>query len=176
MKPVDFRKTAVISVLIALSFVGTTFIRIPIPATTGYFNLGDMFVILAGLWLGPVPGLIVGLIGPTAADAIGFPQFILATAAVKGLEGLVAGAIAFSGKQQSLKICATASTGSSVILVVGYFVFEAIVYPALGKTISFFNVTDFGAAIAEIVPNIIQGVIGAVGGVSLWRLVSGVRN
>ena len=62
-----------------------------IPATTGYFNAGDIFVILAGLWLGPIAGCTVGVLGPTATDAIGYPQFMLATAVTKGLEGLLVG-------------------------------------------------------------------------------------
>ena len=64
---------------ITLSFLGTTAIRIPIPASGGYFNLGDTFVMAAALLYGPLVGGAVGLIGPALADAIGFPQFILTT-------------------------------------------------------------------------------------------------
>ena len=88
-----FATTGIVVVLIALSAIATMVIRIPIPATTGYFNIGDVFVVLAGLWLGPLGGMLVGGIGPTIADAIGFPIFIPATMVTKGLEGLVVGMI-----------------------------------------------------------------------------------
>lgn len=86
-----FAQTALISALAALTAVTTIMVRVPIPATNGYFNIGDVFIILAGLWLGPKAGLIVGAVGSSVADAVGFPVYILATFAVKGLEGLVAG-------------------------------------------------------------------------------------
>lgn len=174
--PPDFRRPAAMAVLVGLAFLGTMFVRITIPATTGYFNLGDMFVILAGLWLGPRAGLIVGLLGPAAADAIGFPQFILATAVTKGLEGLIVGLIAKSRPTQGVGLSFTASFAGAVILVAGYFLFEAVIYPALGESISFFSVTTLGAAIAELLPNTVQGIIGAVGGVALWRAVSGGKS
>lgn len=171
----DFRQTAVTAVLVALAFLGTMFIRIPIPATNGYFNVGDMFVILAGIWLGPWRGLAVGAIGPAAADAIGFPQFILATAVTKGLEGLTAGLIAKSVREQRVGVSTIAGIAGGLVMVAGYFVFEAVVYPWLGQSISFFNVTDLGAAIAELGPNSVQAVIAFVGGVALWRMLTGGR-
>jgi len=80
-------QVGIVAAFAALAFVGTMLIRIPIPVTGGYFNLGDTFVMAAALLYGPLVGALVGAIGPAAADAIGFPQFILATAVVKGLEG-----------------------------------------------------------------------------------------
>lgn len=171
----DFRKAAVTAVLIVLSFIGTMFIRVPIPATNGYFNLGDMFIILAGLWLGPTRALLVGLIGPTTADLIGFPQFILATAVTKALEGLITGFIAQKIVRQDVRTSIVGSLAGAAVMVAGYFVFEAFAYPALGRWVSLFNVTDIGAAIAEVPPNIAQGIIGAVGGVALWKAVTGGR-
>ena len=47
-------------------------------------------------------------------------------------------------------------------IVIGYFVFEAFIYPLLGKTIPFFKVTTVEAALAEIFPNLMQGVISAL--------------
>jgi uncharacterized membrane protein len=167
-------RTALVAALAALAAFGTLLIRVPIPATTGYFNIGDIFVILAGLWLGPIGGLIVGAVGPTIADAIGFPQFILATSVTKGLEGLIVGLI--GGRQDApLGRKAAAAVAGAVTIVAGYFVFEAFIYPALGKSIPFFAVTDIGAALVEILPNSVQGVIGAAGGLALWRAVSGYR-
>ncbi len=168
-----FATTAVVAALIALATIATMAIRIPIPATTGYFNIGDVFVVLAGLWLGPLAGAIVGGVGPTIADAIGFPVFIPATMITKGMEGFIVGLIASRAKEGDIKIKTIAAFAGGVTIVIGYFVFEAYIYPAVGQTIPAFAITDIGAAIVEILPNMIQGIVGAVGGLSLWKALSG---
>lgn len=162
------KSVALIGALTALAWITTMVIRVPIPATTGYFNVGDVFVILAGLWLGPRAGLIVGAIGPTVADAIGYPQFILATAVTKGLEGLIAGIIAKHRPQLGW----LAATLAAVMMVAGYFVFEAFIYPAMGGVLPFFAVTNLGAAIVELGPNAVQGFIGASVAFGLWKSIS----
>lgn len=167
-------RIGMMAALTALACLGTMVIRVPVPATTGYFNIGDIFVLLAGLWLGPVGGLVVGGLGPTIADAIGFPVFIPATLATKAMEGLIVGLLAGNSKSPVARKVVAACVGG-LTMVVGYFVFEAFVYPTLGKTIPAFAITDIGAALVEIVPNTVQAVIGVVGGLALWRAVSGVR-
>jgi hypothetical protein len=57
-----------------------------------------------------------------------------------------------------------------LVLVGGYFVFEAFVYPLLAKSIPFFAVTDLKAAIAEIVPNLLQGGVSAVIALGILRV------
>ena len=168
-----FATTAIVAGLIALSAIATMVIRIPIPATTGYFNIGDVFVVLAGLWLGPLAGLLVGGLGPTIADAIGFPVFIPATMVTKGMEGLLVGLIASKAKGASLNLRVIAAFVGGFTVVAGYFIFEAYIYPALGKSMPAFAITDIGAAIVEAFPNTVQGIIGAVGGLALWKALSG---
>jgi len=160
----------IIAAFATLAFVGTTIIRIPIPATGGYFNLGDTFVMIAALLYGPIIGGLVGFIGPALADAIGFPQFILATAVVKGLEGVVVGAIGGRTQKTHPGRPVLALVIGIAILVSGYFIFEAFIYPLLAKTIPFFKVTDLKAAIAEILPNLLQGIISAVIAFGIWRV------
>jgi uncharacterized membrane protein len=153
---------------ITLSFIGTTVIRIPIPASGGYFNLGDTFVMAAALLYGPLVGGVVGMIGPALADAVGFPQFILATGIVKGFEGLLVGAL--RGIQpRTPRVILSLALGVAV-LVGGYYVFEAHVYPLLAKSIPFFGVTDRAAALAEIVPNLLQGILSAVIAFGVWKV------
>ena len=158
-----------IAAFATLAFVGTVAIRIPIPASGGYFNLGDTFVMVAALLYGPTAGALVGMIGPTAADAIGFPQFILATAVVKAVEGWIVAAIGF---HRSAQRQVPALLAGIFVLVAGYYVFEAIVYPLLAGSIPFFGVTDPKAALAEIVPNLIQGGISAVLAFGIARVFS----
>ena len=152
-----------------LAFLGTTVIRIPIPASGGYFNLGDTFVMAAALLYGPLVGGLVGAIGPAMADAVGFPQFILATAVVKGIEGSLIGLLA--GRQPRPARAIMALLAGVVVLVGGYYIFEAMIYPMLARQIPFFGVTDAAAALAEIVPNLLQGAISAVIAFGIWKIL-----
>jgi len=165
------RKMALAVALIMLAFITTLIIRIPIPVSGGYFNIGDVFVLFAALWLGPLYGLLVGALGPTLADCVGYPQFIIATAVTKGLEGLIAGLIAGSGDKPQRKALG-AYTGGSIIIV-GYFVFEAFIYPAIGRFAPFFAVTNIGSAVVEVLPNALQAIVGASVALGLWRTASG---
>lgn len=153
-----------------LAFLGTTVIRIPIPASGGYFNLGDTFVMAAALLYGPLVGGLVGAIGPAMADALGFPQFILATAVVKGVEGILIGLIVGSRRRPWRAVIALAT--GVLVLVGGYYLFEAYFYPLLARRIPFFGVTDAAAALAEVVPNLLQGGISAVIAFGIWKILA----
>jgi uncharacterized membrane protein len=153
-----------------LAFLGTTVIRIPIPASGGYFNLGDTFVMAAALLYGPLVGGLVGAIGPAMADALGFPQFILATAVVKGVEGVLIGLIVGSRRRPWRAVIALAA--GVLVLVGGYYLFEAYLYPLLALRIPFFGVTDAAAALAEVVPNLLQGGISAVIAFGIWKILA----
>lgn len=81
-------------VLIGATAALTFIFRIPIPATGGYFNFGDVAVIFCGLFLGKKWGAIAGGIGSAFADLLGgFYIFIPITLVAKGLEGFLAGVI-----------------------------------------------------------------------------------
>lgn len=167
-------KTGVIVVFIALAFLGTLFMRVPIPATGGYVNLGDSFVMLAGMFFGPLAGFLTGALGPAIADFIGFPQFVPATAATKGLEGLIVGLIAYKNPRLAFKI--TALVCGMAVMAAGYFMFEAFIYPFIGQTVPFFAVTDIRAAVLEIFPNLLQGACNAVLSLLIWRIFKGRKS
>jgi uncharacterized membrane protein len=164
-------RVGLVAAFATLAFAGTLVIRVPLPVTGGYFNLGDTFVMAAGLLYGPLVGALVGMIGPALADAVGFPQFILATAIIKFCEGGLVGLIGWSDKSDPTNRRPLLAVILGVLVLVGgYFVFEAFVYPLLAKSIPFFAVTDLKAAIAEIVPNLLQGGISAVIALGILRV------
>jgi len=164
-------RVGIVAAFATLSFFGTLVIRIPIPVTGGYFNLGDTFVMAAAILYGPLVGALVGAIGPAAADAIGFPQFILATAVVKGIEGLVMGLIVWGGRKNRIWPIAAIAAGIG-ILVSGYYIFEAVIYPAMAVSMPFFGVTDAKAALAEIPPNLLQGVLSGIVAYGIFRVLN----
>ncbi len=57
-----------------------------------------------------------------------------------------------------------------IILVGGYYLFEAMIYPHLAKTVPFYGVTDANAALLEIVPNLLQGLISGVIAFGIWKV------
>jgi uncharacterized membrane protein len=72
-----------------LCFVATYSIMIPIPATSGYFNIGNVFIIISGLVFGSI---VAGGFGPAISDLIGGYYFSVPfTLIIKGCEGFVAG-------------------------------------------------------------------------------------
>ena len=77
----------------ALCTVGTVVISIPLPF--GYFNLGDVFVLLSAWLLGPLYGSIAAAVGSALADILlGFPVYAPATFLIKGIDALVAYTVA----------------------------------------------------------------------------------
>ncbi|MHA2043803.1 MAG: ECF transporter S component [Candidatus Thorarchaeota archaeon] len=81
-----------LAVFTALTTVATIVFIIPFPSTQGYFNLGDMFVMLSGIILGPVGGFVAGGAGSAMGDVLlGYTAFVPITFIVKGSEGFIVG-------------------------------------------------------------------------------------
>jgi uncharacterized membrane protein len=149
------RELAAIAVMAALCFVATYSIMIPIPATSGYFNIGDVFVIISGLVFGPIVGGIAGGLGPALSDLIGgYYFFVPFTLIIKGCEGLVAGYVGGRLATAKLNRVVLAWALGGACVVVGYFVVETI----------FFGVP---AAVVEVPVNLLQVIVAGVIGVPI---------
>ncbi len=152
--PNNVLSISIIAIFIALIFVVTYWIQIPIFATEGYFNIGDTAVMFTALLFGPIIGGITGGVGPMLADV--FSPYIIyapATLIIKGIEGFLIGLISnprsSTGRVSYRDIIAVIIGG--ICIPLGYFMYEAFV---LG----------FGVAIAliEIPVNFFQFIIAAV--------------
>lgn len=84
-----------IAVFTALVFVATMVIRITIPATGGYFNVGDSMIYVAALLYGPLVGGLAGGIGASLVDALGYPIFAPGTFIIKLVEGSIVGYVGY---------------------------------------------------------------------------------
>jgi uncharacterized membrane protein len=85
---------AVTAVFTALVCVATIIFSIYIPATEGFFNVGESIVFLSALLFGPFVGAFAGGVGAALADLLlGFPHYAPATIVVKACEGAVVGAL-----------------------------------------------------------------------------------
>ena len=83
------RRLVLAAVFAALSCVATMLIQIPSPMN-GYVNMGDCFVLLGALFLGPVWGALAGGLGSMLADLFtGYAHYAPGTFLIKALMALV---------------------------------------------------------------------------------------
>ncbi len=149
-------KIALAAIFAALVFAVTSQIPpIAIPATSGYFNLGETIIYIAALLFGPVTGGLSGGIGSMLGDLyLGFAQFAPGTLVIKGLEGAIVGLLnrKLQKRISNLTICLTISVViGGLEMVTGYFLYEQIVlgYP-------------FAAALVEVPFNLVQMTVGLI--------------
>ena len=144
------------SLIAALVCVATMIIKIPSPLK-GYMNLGDCVVLLAG-WILPVQyGFLAAGIGSGLADILsGYVVYAPATFLIKGLMALVAysGYKLLSKKLGSLSSRLISGAVSEILMVLGYLVFEGILY-------------GLGPSLVNIPANAVQGVAGLILGTLL---------
>jgi len=87
---------ALAAVFAGLVFVATYSFVISIPATGGYFNLGEIVIYVAAIVFGPIVGGIAGA-GAAISDALVAPQFAPGTLVIKVCEGAIVGYLAQRG-------------------------------------------------------------------------------
>lgn len=169
MKANKTLKLVTAALLAALTCVATMMIQVPTPATQGYIHLGDGFVILSGILLGPVYGAAAGGIGSMMADLLsGYTAFAPVTLIIKAcgacLCGLLFRHLAKSSFFNKYRIGAILLSGllEGIVVVAGYFSFEATLF-------------GYGiAAAAEIPNNILQSLFGLVIAALLFEALSHV--
>ncbi len=134
---INIRTFVRISMLTALATVLTLFPQIP--AGNGYVHFGDCVIYLAAIFLGPVPGALVGAIGHGLADIIsGFAIFAVPTLIIKGLLGFVIGKL-LSGQKLTPYRLASAGIVALLIVTLGYFLAELFLYGISGAMLCLFS-------------------------------------
>jgi uncharacterized membrane protein len=161
MSSLDARSVAAAGVMAALVCVATLLITIPIPATEGFFNIGDALVIIASLTFGPIVGGLAGGVGSALADAIGgWFNWVPFTLVIKGAEGVIAGYIAGSRENRPTQRTLLAWVVGGLVMVSGYFLVQVYLY-------------GIGGALVELPFNFVQmlaaGVIGIPVSMALQR-------
>ncbi len=150
----DALALALVAIFAAVIFVATYSFVVPIPATSGYFNLGETAIYIAALIFGTLVGSMAGGIGSMLSDVLLAPQFAAGTLVIKGFEGALVG---FSAVQLKTRVNSfTIRASVSIIigglqLVAGYFIYEQVI---LGYPLA--------TALAEVPFNIVQMAIGIV--------------
>ena len=151
-------RIAVSGVMAALVCVATYLIKIPVPATEGFINIGDSMIFVSSLLFGSVIGGFAGGVGSAFADIIsGYGYFAPLTFIVKGIEGVLVGKIS-NGKSWNRDILAVFIGG--IVMVLGYF---------LGET--FTMGISIPAALIEVPGNIFQVTAGGLIAIPLSLII-----
>ncbi len=132
-----------------------TLISFPSPFGFGYINLGDILVIISGIYLSPFFAFISAGFGSCLADfSLSYVTYIPATFIIKGIMSLIASLVfkSLSDKNSSMSknlrfiilsiIC-------EIIMVVGYYLFESLLYGFIG-------------ALSSVLSNLIQGLFAII--------------
>jgi uncharacterized membrane protein len=119
------------AVLAALVAATTSVLTVNIPATRGYFNLGDMMVYTAAVLTGPLVGALAGGIGSALSDTLlSATSFAPGTLVIKGLEGFIVGYLyrrrdsPFIGKHWKAITCAMSVVVFLLVAVVTSFYYS----------------------------------------------------
>ena len=153
MKQTKTTKIALLSILTALSVVLGYIVKIPTP--TGIFTLLDVGVFFTAFYFGSREGAVVGGLAGFLIDLIsGYPQWMFFSLLNHGLQGYFAG---FKGKWQWLGLVL-----ATIFMVAGYALASAWM-------------NGWGAALPEIVPNLVQNIVGMTLGFLLCHSVKRFR-
>ena len=153
MKQTKTSKIALVSILAASSVVLGYFIKIPTP--TGIFTLLDVGVFFTAFYFGSREGAVVGGLAGFLIDLIsGYPQWMFFSLIFHGSQGYLAGV---KGKWQWLGLVL-----ATLFMVGGYALASAWM-------------NGWGAAIPEIIPNLLQNIVGMTLGFLLCHSVKKAR-
>ena len=152
-------KTLVSAAMLAsLTCVATMIIKIPSPVK-GYLNLGDCVVLLAGWMLPPGYAFLAAGLGSALADLFsGYAAYVPATFVIKGTMAVIA-IFAYRRLEERLGV-RPARILSGVLaeaeMVLGYFLFESLLYGAAPSAVN-------------IPANAVQGAAGLILGIALLK-------
>lgn len=168
MKKKDTTQKIVTAALFAaLTCIATSIIKIPSPLN-GYINPGDCVILLAGWMTSPLYSFLAASIGSALADIFsGFILYAPATFIIKGMMAVCAytGYRLLQKRTPNHSAYLISGTGAELVMILGYFLFEGILY-------------GFSSAMLNIPANGMQGLAGLLIGLLLVRLFrkSGIRS
>jgi uncharacterized membrane protein len=161
-------RIASIAILAAVTAVLTRVVQIPTPAR-GYINLGDVAIVFTAITLGPISAMLAGGLGTAISDLLSGPFAFWApiTLVVHGLQGLLVGLIAHAGSRRQPEVTAGPQLWLAIVGgIVGIIVMVGG-YLAAGALI-----VGFGASLADVPGNLLQGGVGVLLGILVAATVT----
>lgn len=136
-----------LSVIIALNVVLSYIIRIPVPATNGFVNLVEAGIFIAAIRGGARQGMIVGGLSGLLLDFLaGYPQWMIFSLVIHGVEGLIVG---YFGYQNNRMNQIVGLILGSVVMIIGYLIAGAFLY-------------TWASGLASIIGNVAQSLMGLI--------------
>ncbi|MCI1689925.1 MAG: ECF transporter S component [Leuconostoc mesenteroides] len=141
------KQITILATIIAFNIALSYIVKIPVPATNGFVNLVEAGIFLAALLGGARSGLIVGGLSGLLLDLLaGYPQWMIFSLIIHGIEGLIVG---YFGYKKHITSQVIGLIIGSFIMVVGYMLAGAMLY-------------NWTAGLAAIIGNIAQAVMGLI--------------
>jgi uncharacterized membrane protein len=119
-------KLAIAAVFAALVCVVTLVLVVNIPATNGYFNIGETMIYVAALVFGPLVGAFAGGVGAAISDLLVAPIYAPGTLIVKSCEGAIVGFL-------SKKVLKQTSAGNWRVYTIAIGIFVGILFATIGS-------------------------------------------
>ncbi len=164
MKRQAILKTVYSAYFAAFIFLGTHLVKLPL--AIGYIHIGDVFILLAAYLIGGGHAIAASLVGSVLADLLsGYAIYAPATLVIKSTMALIIVLACRFGRGSTFKKLLHFSIGAvlaELAMVLGYYLFEAILY-------------GFSAAFASIPGNALQGVFATVVGVLTVGLLNKLK-
>ncbi len=133
-----------------------------IPVGHGYIHLGDGVIFASAILLGPWAAVVGGL-GSALADLMaGYVVYAPATLIIKAGMGLIAAKLLAQGDKTGVLRRLTAFAAAELWMLAGYFAYECVIFAP-------------PAAIAALLPNLIQAGGGVVVGFALAPIVQRLK-
>ncbi|HAV52107.1 MAG TPA: ECF transporter S component [Leuconostoc mesenteroides] len=141
------KQITILATIIAFNIALSYIVKIPVPATNGFVNLVEAGIFLAALLGGARSGLIVGGLSGLLLDLLaGYPQWMIFSLIIHGIEGLIVG---YFGYKKHITSQVIGLIIGSFIMVVGYMLAGAMLY-------------NWTAGLESIIGNIAQAVMGLI--------------
>lgn len=183
MNDKKIKKMIIAALLAALTCIATMIIKFPTP-TFGYIHLGDCFVLLCGILLGPQTGALAAGIGSMFADVFsGYVSWAPATLIIKALTAGIAGFLfrrlqtAFKHSARHFIPIVIGGLAGEIVMVAGYFFYEAVFAAVASGGITSATLTAGIVSAASGIPfNIVQGVTGIILSVLLVPVLQSISS
>ncbi len=147
------------SLFSALIFIGTWVLKIPL--AFGYFNLGDAFILLGAYFIGGGYAVAAAALGSVLADIMsGYVVYAPATLVIKSAMVIVMLPLCRRGGASTrfkyLRF-AVAAALAEVVMVLGYFAYDAILYGISGAALSLAG--NLLQAVASVAVSLVSAAI-----------------
>ena len=125
---VNTHQLTLLAVIVAANVAIARVFLIPIPMTHGNINLCDTGIFLAAWLFGSKKGGVVGGLSGFLLDLIsGYPQYMVFSLIVHGLEGFIVGKLT-EDKKISAKSLIISLIAGVLFMVLGYLVSDSLLY------------------------------------------------